>query len=117
MEMAKTMPIDTDSFNPMTAETDRQSYLWVTWLTKSQFDSYLINGTVPGYKETRGDNVHKHHRIRNRPDHCVNLAIHTRWSTPADNSIYGATVLIFLLVWKTSIHNVITTSHHQGNAY
>eukprot|EP00971_Amphidinium_carterae_P344112 6484295-Amphidinium_carterae.1 len=34
-------------------------------------------GGIPGYKETRGDNVHKHHRLHNFPDHAINLVIHT----------------------------------------
>eukprot|EP00971_Amphidinium_carterae_P232342 4610368-Amphidinium_carterae.2 len=78
--MAMTPPIDRDAFNPRTAETDRQSYLWFTWLTPAQYNRFKVSGIVPAYKETRGDSVHKHHRIHNRPDHCINLAIHTSLS-------------------------------------
>eukprot|EP00971_Amphidinium_carterae_P226010 4482651-Amphidinium_carterae.3 len=117
IEMAMTPPIDRDTFNPLTAETDRQSYLWFTWLTAAQYDYFKLSGKVPGYKETRRDNVHKHHGIHNRPDHCINLAIHTRWNAAADNDNYRSTMPIFLVVWKTSVHNILTTSRRQGNPH
>eukprot|EP00971_Amphidinium_carterae_P196469 3898920-Amphidinium_carterae.1 len=116
-KLSNSMPIQRDSFIPTSAMGDTTQYLWFSWFTETQFQQFKETGTVPGYKETRGDNVHKHHRIHNRPDHCVNLVIHTRWNAQSENSNYGSTIPIFLVVWKTSFHNVSTTSHHQGNAY
>eukprot|EP00971_Amphidinium_carterae_P132680 2627713-Amphidinium_carterae.1 len=115
--MSNSAPIQRDSFIPTSAMNDTVEHLWFSWFTASQFEQFKQTGSVPGYKETRGDNVHKHHRIHSRPDHCVNLAIHTRWNAAADNDNYGSTIPVFLVVWKTSIHNILTTSHHRGNAH
>eukprot|EP00971_Amphidinium_carterae_P349711 6491169-Amphidinium_carterae.3 len=117
IEMTLTPPVKRDIFNPMTAATDPQPYLWFTWHSAAQYDQYLVTGTVPGYKDTRGDNVHRHHRLHNSPDHCVNLLIHTRWNAAADNTNYGVQTPIYLLVWKTSINNVLTNSHARANAH
>eukprot|EP00971_Amphidinium_carterae_P018055 355942-Amphidinium_carterae.1 len=55
--MSLTPPIQLDSFTPMTASSDdSQQYLWLTWLTESQYGQFVLNGQVPGYKDTRGDN-------------------------------------------------------------
>eukprot|EP00971_Amphidinium_carterae_P084562 1673598-Amphidinium_carterae.1 len=69
---------------------DTFDYLWFTWLSASQCNDFKETGSVPAYKDTRGDNVHKHHRIHDRPDHCLNLAIHTRWNAATDNDNYGS---------------------------
>eukprot|EP00971_Amphidinium_carterae_P198163 3932832-Amphidinium_carterae.1 len=96
---------------------DTFDYLWFTWLSQSQYEDFNETGFVPGYKDTRGDNVHKHHRIHNRPDHCLYLAIHTRWNATTDNDNYGPSTPLYLVVWKTSIHNIMTSSHHRGQAH
>eukprot|EP00971_Amphidinium_carterae_P183123 3633926-Amphidinium_carterae.1 len=60
--MALTPPIQLDSFGPTLASSDnRNNHLWFTWLTESQYGQYVLDGTIPGYKDTRGDSVHKHH--------------------------------------------------------
>eukprot|EP00971_Amphidinium_carterae_P319296 6346228-Amphidinium_carterae.1 len=99
---------------------DTNDYLWFTWLTDAQcndFKGARSSGTVPGYKDTRGDNVHRHHRLHNSPDHCLNLLIHTRWNAAADNTNYGVQTPIYLLVWKTSINNILANSHARANAH
>eukprot|EP00971_Amphidinium_carterae_P120537 2388510-Amphidinium_carterae.1 len=59
--MALTPPITLDNFTPPLATDSRDNYLWFTWLTEPQYGHYLLEGTVPGYKDTRGDTVHRHH--------------------------------------------------------
>eukprot|EP00971_Amphidinium_carterae_P089991 1781371-Amphidinium_carterae.1 len=60
--MSMTPSIQLDTFTPTRAASDdNQKYLWFTWLTESQYGQFLLDGQVPGYKDTRGDNVHKHH--------------------------------------------------------
>eukprot|EP00971_Amphidinium_carterae_P045144 888355-Amphidinium_carterae.1 len=96
---------------------DTNEYLWFTWLTEAQYNDFHSSGQVPGYKDTRGHNVHRHHRLHNTPNHCINLHIHNRWNAVADNDNYGSNKPIFLLVWKTSINNVLANSHAQANAH
>eukprot|EP00971_Amphidinium_carterae_P348809 6490681-Amphidinium_carterae.2 len=107
--ISNTATIQRDRFIPTAAMNDTNNYLWFTWLTEAQYNDFSTTGQVPGYKDTRGDNVHKHHRLHNTPDHCVNLHIHTRWNAAVDNDNYGVNKPIYLLVWKTSINNVWPT--------
>eukprot|EP00971_Amphidinium_carterae_P142872 2830512-Amphidinium_carterae.1 len=118
IEMTLTPPIQRDSFNPLAAHNDdSQQYLWFMWLTEAQNSQFYKTGQVPGYKDTRGDNVHKHHRLHNTPDHCVNLHIHNRWNAAADNDNYGSNKPIYLLAWKTSVSTILAHSHNQANAH
>eukprot|EP00971_Amphidinium_carterae_P136039 2695635-Amphidinium_carterae.2 len=71
----------------------------------------------PGFKETRGDNVHKHHWFHNRPDHCINLAIHCRWNAHADNDNYRRTKPMHILMWKKTIYHILRNIGHNGSAY
>eukprot|EP00971_Amphidinium_carterae_P326929 6458031-Amphidinium_carterae.2 len=96
--ISNTATIQRDKFIPTAAMNDTNEYLWFTWLTEAQHNDYKVLGTVPGYKDTRGDNVHRHHRLHNSPDHCLNLLIHTRWNATADNTNYGVNTPIYLLV-------------------
>eukprot|EP00971_Amphidinium_carterae_P274460 5446391-Amphidinium_carterae.1 len=59
--IANTATIQRDSFIPTAAMNDTNVYLWFTWLTEAQYNDFKTAGTVPGYKDTGGDNVHKHH--------------------------------------------------------
>eukprot|EP00971_Amphidinium_carterae_P052715 1037891-Amphidinium_carterae.1 len=64
--MSMAAPIQRDGFNPATAQRhDDQEYLWFMWLSEAQHRQFSRKGdkqgTMPGYKDTRGDNVHKHH--------------------------------------------------------
>eukprot|EP00971_Amphidinium_carterae_P086632 1714408-Amphidinium_carterae.1 len=58
---ASTATLPRDNFIPTAAMNDTSVYLWFTWLTEAQYNDFKNTGTVPGYKDTRGDNVHKHH--------------------------------------------------------
>eukprot|EP00971_Amphidinium_carterae_P040274 790718-Amphidinium_carterae.1 len=58
----------------------------------------------------QGHTVHKHHRLHNTPDHCINLHIHNRWNAAADNDNYGSNKPIYLLAWKTSINHILRTA-------
>eukprot|EP00971_Amphidinium_carterae_P109898 2176994-Amphidinium_carterae.1 len=51
--MALTTPIPLDNFVPNLATKDTNNYLWFTWLTDEQYGDYVLNGTVPGHKDTR----------------------------------------------------------------
>eukprot|EP00971_Amphidinium_carterae_P229074 4544020-Amphidinium_carterae.2 len=83
--------IQRDRFIPTAAVNDTNNYLWFTWLTEAQYNDYKASGQVPGYKDTRGDNVHKHQRLHNSPEHCINLHIHNRWNAAMDNDIVTTT--------------------------
>eukprot|EP00971_Amphidinium_carterae_P165969 3289677-Amphidinium_carterae.1 len=89
--MARAAPIIRDNFNPVTDVCSLGIHLWFTWLTETQYTNFKDNGTVPGHKDTKGDSVHKHHRLHNTPDHCVNLHIHNRWNAASDNDDYTST--------------------------
>eukprot|EP00971_Amphidinium_carterae_P030995 609883-Amphidinium_carterae.2 len=89
-EIASTKPIDRDTFNPATWDNNEDKHLWWAWFNDAQLKQFQHSGTVPGFREAHGDNAHHHHRFRNRPDHCLNLAIHCRW-TRRDNSSYATT--------------------------
>eukprot|EP00971_Amphidinium_carterae_P301531 5991067-Amphidinium_carterae.4 len=78
--VAHAMPIQRDAYIPTNADNDMTEGLWWTCLTKAQLKRFQADGPMPGFKETRGDNVHKHHRFHIRPDHCINLAMHCRWN-------------------------------------
>eukprot|EP00971_Amphidinium_carterae_P049973 984923-Amphidinium_carterae.3 len=99
---ANTRAIDRDSFIPTNCDNDTTQYLWWSWFTDAQLKQFQSNGTVAGYTETRGDNVHKHHRFHNGPDHCLNLAIHCRWNSQG-NDTYARNKPLHLMVWKQSI--------------
>eukprot|EP00971_Amphidinium_carterae_P130080 2576695-Amphidinium_carterae.2 len=45
-----------DSFIPTATMNDTFDYLWFTWLSASQYEDFNQTGSVPGYKDTRGDN-------------------------------------------------------------
>eukprot|EP00971_Amphidinium_carterae_P340198 6478406-Amphidinium_carterae.1 len=66
---------------------------------EAQMEHFVHNGTVPGFKEVRGDNVHRRHRFHNRPDQCLNFAIHCRWNS-RDRTMYGRDKPITLMVWR-----------------
>eukprot|EP00971_Amphidinium_carterae_P323484 6428576-Amphidinium_carterae.1 len=106
IEFLLTPPIQRDNFNPLAPHNeDGVQYLWFTWLnTTAQYQQLNKTGQVPGYKDTRGDNVHNHHWFHNTPDHCVNLHIHNRtlnrWNAASDNDNYGSNKPIYLLAWK-----------------
>eukprot|EP00971_Amphidinium_carterae_P349928 6491300-Amphidinium_carterae.3 len=34
-------------------------------------EQFQLDGAVTGFKEMHGDNVHRHLRFHNRPDHCL----------------------------------------------
>eukprot|EP00971_Amphidinium_carterae_P351069 6491895-Amphidinium_carterae.1 len=80
IETALTPQIDRNTFNPLTAETDRQSYLWFTWLNLEP---------TPGGTQQQTMTI-TGHRFRSGP--------------------------LYLVVWKTGIHNILTNSHHRGQA-
>eukprot|EP00971_Amphidinium_carterae_P137994 2735012-Amphidinium_carterae.1 len=51
--MSLTPSIQLDTFTPTRAATDdNQKYLWFTWLTESQYGQFVLDGQVPGYKDT-----------------------------------------------------------------
>eukprot|EP00971_Amphidinium_carterae_P235779 4679317-Amphidinium_carterae.1 len=114
--LSSTRPIEHDSFIPTNSDNDTTQYLWWSWFTDAQLTQFRANGTVPPWKETRGDNVHKHHRFHNRPDHCVNLAMHCRWNRQA-NDKNTRKKLLHLMVWKQSIAHTRRSSDHAGCAY
>eukprot|EP00971_Amphidinium_carterae_P164128 3253920-Amphidinium_carterae.1 len=74
--ISNTVPILRDTFIPTAVADNLNIHLWFTWLTETQYNHFKETGTVPGHKDTRGDSVHKHHRLHNTPDHCINLHIH-----------------------------------------
>eukprot|EP00971_Amphidinium_carterae_P140343 2780285-Amphidinium_carterae.1 len=51
--MALTPRIQLDNFVPTLATDDKINYLWFTWLTDAQYGQYVLDGTVPGHKDTR----------------------------------------------------------------
>eukprot|EP00971_Amphidinium_carterae_P160989 3192166-Amphidinium_carterae.1 len=104
--MSLTPRIPLDNFVPNLAANDKNDYLWFTWLTDAQYGEYVLDGTVPGHKDTRGNSVHKHHRLHNTPDHCINLHIHNHWNAASDNDDYTGNKPINLLAWKTSINHI-----------
>eukprot|EP00971_Amphidinium_carterae_P182925 3630095-Amphidinium_carterae.1 len=53
LTMALTPRIPLDNFVPNLATNDKNNYLWFTWLTCAQYGEYVLNGTVPGHKDTR----------------------------------------------------------------
>eukprot|EP00971_Amphidinium_carterae_P340671 6479125-Amphidinium_carterae.2 len=59
--------------------------------------------------------VHEHHRLHNYPDHCANLAAHTRWNAQSGNDT--ATGQCIFWVWKQSINHIICGSDHNGHAH
>eukprot|EP00971_Amphidinium_carterae_P090046 1782504-Amphidinium_carterae.1 len=59
--LANTATLPRDNFIPTAAMNDTNKYLWLTWLTEAQYNEFVLSGQVPGYKDTCGDNVHKHH--------------------------------------------------------
>eukprot|EP00971_Amphidinium_carterae_P262474 5206477-Amphidinium_carterae.1 len=64
--MSMAAPIQRNGFNPATAQqNDSGEYSWFMWLSQDQYRQFSRKGdkqgTVPGYKDTREDNVHKHH--------------------------------------------------------
>eukprot|EP00971_Amphidinium_carterae_P109535 2168879-Amphidinium_carterae.1 len=75
--------IDRDSFIPTNCDNDTMQYLWWSWFTDAHLAQFQADGTVAAYKETCGDNVHKHH--------SVNLAIHCRWNN-RDNDNYARNI-------------------------
>eukprot|EP00971_Amphidinium_carterae_P107295 2125819-Amphidinium_carterae.2 len=116
-KLPTTPPIQRDTFIPTAADSATTQYLWWTWLTSRQYADYNRTANIPGYKETRGDNVQKHHRLLKYPDHCVNLAVHTRWNAQSDNDNYSRTRPMYILVWKQSIYHIIRNSDRNGHAY
>eukprot|EP00971_Amphidinium_carterae_P207428 4115588-Amphidinium_carterae.1 len=68
-DLGNTRPIQRDSFIPARWDNNQERHLWWTWLTE------VSTGTVPGFKELHGDNVHRHHKFQNRPDHRLNQYI------------------------------------------
>eukprot|EP00971_Amphidinium_carterae_P304824 6057407-Amphidinium_carterae.1 len=66
-KISSSAPIQRDRFIPTAAMNNTNDYLWLTWLTEAQYNDLKETGTVPGYKDTRGDNVHQHHRLDNSP--------------------------------------------------
>eukprot|EP00971_Amphidinium_carterae_P067280 1331744-Amphidinium_carterae.1 len=107
---ARAAPIIRDIFNPIADINSLGIHLWFTWLTEAQYNDFKENGTVPGHKDTRGDSVHKHHRLHNTPDHGINLHIHNSWNAASDNDDYAGNKPIYLLAWKTSIHHILSHS-------
>eukprot|EP00971_Amphidinium_carterae_P287226 5701818-Amphidinium_carterae.1 len=53
-------PIERDSFIPAQWDNNQEQHRWWTWLTEAQMEQYIQHGTVPGFKEVHGDNVHRH---------------------------------------------------------
>eukprot|EP00971_Amphidinium_carterae_P116739 2312192-Amphidinium_carterae.1 len=115
--LARAATLQRDTFIPTAAMNNLNIHLWFTWLTEAQYNDFKKDGRVPGYKDTRGDSVHKHHRLHNTPDHCVNLHIHNRWNAAADNDNYGSNKPIYLLAWKTSINHILAHSFAAANAH
>eukprot|EP00971_Amphidinium_carterae_P048667 959371-Amphidinium_carterae.1 len=115
--ISSTATVQRDRFIPTAAMYNTNNYLWFTWLTKAQYNDFKATGQVPGNKDTRGDNAHKHHRLHNSPDHCIKLHIYTRWNAAMDNTNYGVNKPIYLLVWETSINNILANSHAKANAH
>eukprot|EP00971_Amphidinium_carterae_P214156 4249948-Amphidinium_carterae.1 len=108
--VSNTATIQRETFIPTAAMNNLNIHLWFTWLTEVRYNDFKATGTVPGYKDTRGDTVHRHHRLHNTPDHCINLHIHNRWNAAADNDTYASKKPIYLLAWKTSINNILAHS-------
>eukprot|EP00971_Amphidinium_carterae_P229065 4543940-Amphidinium_carterae.1 len=100
-------------FIPSQAESDNTSYIWWMWLSRPQHTQYATDGTIPEYKETRGDTVHKHHRVHKAPDSCINLHIHSRWNTQSARNIYNATTPAFLLVWKSIMGRTFSSIYYR----
>eukprot|EP00971_Amphidinium_carterae_P306922 6099521-Amphidinium_carterae.1 len=62
--VSNTATLQRDSFIPTASLNDTTNYLWFTWLTEAaeaQYNDFNTTAQVPGYKDNRGDNVHKHH--------------------------------------------------------
>eukprot|EP00971_Amphidinium_carterae_P112827 2234452-Amphidinium_carterae.1 len=64
-----------DTFLPAMAGEENVEYNWWIWFFRAHYEQYMRNGTIPGYKERRGDNAHKHHRLHIFPDHAINFLI------------------------------------------
>eukprot|EP00971_Amphidinium_carterae_P250994 4982469-Amphidinium_carterae.1 len=94
-QIANATPTLRDNFIPTQAAQDNSPYIWWMWLTRPQYAQYVTDGTIPRYKETRGDTVLKHHRLHNTPDKCINLHIHTRWKVQSASDVYNATSATF----------------------
>eukprot|EP00971_Amphidinium_carterae_P041451 813935-Amphidinium_carterae.3 len=101
------------------AEPDKTSYMWWMWLSRPQctVSQYATDGTIPGYTETIGDTVHKHHRVHNAPDSCINLHIHTCWHTQTSSDIYNATTPTYLLAWKLTMPQILRNSGTMGQTF
>eukprot|EP00971_Amphidinium_carterae_P233741 4638465-Amphidinium_carterae.1 len=52
--ISNTATIQRDTFIPA-AMNNLNIHLWFTWLTEAQYNDFKAGGTVPGYKDTRGD--------------------------------------------------------------
>eukprot|EP00971_Amphidinium_carterae_P248777 4938286-Amphidinium_carterae.2 len=107
-------PIDKDNFIPTT--WGNNPYLWWSSFTDAQLKQFHYNGKVTGYKDMHDNNVHRHHRFHNRPDHCLNLAIHCRWNS-RHNEAYGKNKPIHLFDWTQSIAHIRRASIGQWSTF
>eukprot|EP00971_Amphidinium_carterae_P069163 1368958-Amphidinium_carterae.1 len=73
--IANSYTIERRNFIPTMAKDDDKFYNWWMVLTRSQFEQYSNHGTIPGYKDSRGDNGHRHQQMHNKPEYAINLAI------------------------------------------
>eukprot|EP00971_Amphidinium_carterae_P191400 3797806-Amphidinium_carterae.2 len=51
--IANAKTIQHDAFTPTLASEDNKLYSWWMWLSRPQYEQYVRDGTIPGYKETR----------------------------------------------------------------
>eukprot|EP00971_Amphidinium_carterae_P350482 6491570-Amphidinium_carterae.2 len=121
--LATTPTINMDAFDLDKWGDNQQQHLWWTTVTSAQLEEYQRVGTILGYKNAQhGDSAHRHHRLHNRVDHFVNMAIHHRWRTMNKTVYYGEHSYngwtrhrpIFLMVWRQSIGNIRRWAMEHG---
>eukprot|EP00971_Amphidinium_carterae_P212137 4209665-Amphidinium_carterae.1 len=105
--IANAKTIERDNFIPTLAKDDTKLYTWWMVLTRSQFKQYRNKGTIPAYKDSRGDNAHRHQRMHNLPECAINLAIHTRWNTVARDTCNDEIQMYFLCRRHTMPYNAL----------
>eukprot|EP00971_Amphidinium_carterae_P140549 2785404-Amphidinium_carterae.1 len=82
-------------------------------LTQQQFTQCSTHGAIPGYKDARGDNVHRRERMRNLPEYAVNLRIHTRWNI-GTNDTYNSETPMYLLCWSQTMPHILIVQNTWG---
>eukprot|EP00971_Amphidinium_carterae_P292754 5812020-Amphidinium_carterae.1 len=106
------------TFISTTADQDIGQHLWRMWLSEPQCNQYATVGTIPGHKEVKGDSVHKHHRLQNCPDHCVNLTIHTRWTIQSQQpTVYNEETPLHPLPWQLTMGDILAKSDYAGHSH